>query len=979
MKLVLRSLLAVVCAVSARGAEPPAGTYWGEVFRDHPAVYYRFEGGEALAGEAGPLAAAEKVSREGVSAAGVRIVADGALGSAASFDGASLLEIPAGAVGGSGDLSVELWFRSTQAFARPYWPGSAALVSQVTSGFASGDWCLLGGSRKGGGNDGQILVGVGPKGGEDEVLASRAGLNDGAFHHVVWARRADGQNWLYVDGALQSSRRDGGGDIRSDRPIQVGGETGESGGAFFKGEMDELAIYASVLGEERVKAHYATGKVDPRLAQASTGKVDFARDIKPLFREACFKCHGLTKEKGGFSLATQARAMEGGDEGLAILAGNGAASPLVQRLARLDEGAAMPPEGKGLSAAQVGLVRAWIDQGAVWSRRDDEVDPGVAAEPTHWSFKVLQRPPVPERAGAEPVAAIDAFVLEKLDEVKLSPAPAASKAALLRRASFDLIGLPPTREEIAAFVGDSSAEAFAKVIDRLLASSAHGERWARHWLDVVRYADSGGYETDIFYEQAWRYRDYVIRSFNEDKPYDRFLMEQVAGDELWPEEAAMQDAVAVWTLGEWPNALDAYPDKLEYVRRTDQVSTLSEAVLGLTMGCANCHQHKYDPITQRDYFGMEAIFAASESYNKNTGAKAWGKGERSAFRVLRHAEPPREIHLLKRGELSQPTKRQGPALPAFLPGGGALPGGIDEAKQRRSQLARWLVSPQNPLPARVIANRMWQWHFGQALAATPNDLGTQGAAPSHPALLDWLAAELVESGWSLKKLHRRIMLSATYQQSAVRAAEAVARDPQNVWLAGFPRRRLEAEAVWDQLHMAAGTLDLKPFGAPFVPRLAPEELQGMYDLENKPELKWPVTPEQNRRAIYILNRRSFRFPFFEAFDPPHAATSCAVRQTTTVPAQALTLLNNRRVAEQAGAMARRITREVGSEVAAFAKRTWLLAYSREASEGELAWAEQFIAGAEAAHAPSGAGEPRAAALVEFCLGVINTTEFIYTN
>ena len=979
MHSLLRIQLALGLAAAAQGGESTPGSYAAEVLQDHPVAYYGFEAGDAVAGVVRNVSRASQRSPDGVFAGAVKLVESGVVGRAASFEGHGVMEIPPHPGLDCAELTVELWFRSTQAFARSYWPGSASLVSQVTSGFASGDWCILGGSQGGGGNDGQILVGVGPKGGVDQVLGSQRGLNDGQFHQVVWTHGADGQNQLFVDGALKASLRDGGGKVSSDRAIQIGGENRESGGSFFKGDIDELALYAGVLSAERVKVHFNAGSFDPRLPVAATVAVDFARDIKPIFQQACFKCHGWSKQEGGFSLATKAGAMEGGDEGVDILVGNSTASPLVRRIASLDEDRAMPPKGEGLSAMQVGLIRAWIDQGAQWPISEDEIDPHRAAGPSHWSFKALQRPPVPPGAGAWVTSPIDAYILAKLDEAKLSPAAAASRETLLRRASFDLTGLPPSPEDIAAFARDPRADAFAHVVDRLLGSAAYGERWARHWLDVVRYADSGGYETDIFYEQAWRYRDYVIRSFNEDKGYDRFVMEQVAGDELWPEQAAMEDAVAVWTLGEWPNALDAYPEKLEYVRRSDQVSTLSEAFLGLTTGCANCHNHKYDPITQRDYFGMEAIFAASETYNKNTNATAWGKGERTAYRALRHAEQPTEIHLLTRGELTKPTKLVGAALPAFLPGGGALPGGVDEAKQRRAQLARWMVSAQNPLAARVMANRLWQGHFGQALAATPNDLGTQGAPPSHPELLDWLAAELIENGWSLKKLHRRIMLSSTYQQSAIRSAEAMAKDPQNRWLGGFSRRRLEAEAVWDQLHAVAGTLDRKPFGPPFVPVLSPEELQGMYDLENKLELKWPVTAEQHRRAIYVLNRRSFRFPFFEAFDPPNTATSCAVRQTTTVPAQALTLLNNGMVAEQARAMAGRIAREAGDQVEGFVKRAWLLAYSRAASEGELDVARRFIEEAETAHQASGTTDAHAAALVDFCLGVVNSTEFIYTN
>jgi mono/diheme cytochrome c family protein len=416
------------------------------------------------------------------------------------------------------------------------------------------------------------------------------------------------------------------------------------------------------------------------LPPPATRAVDFARDIKPIFQNHCYECHGLSKDKGGLSLATRARALDGGDHGRVIVPGKSVLSPLVRLVAAVEEDHVMPPKGKRLSAEQVGLIRAWIDQGAAWPESADASDPRVAKVADHWSFKPLKRPALPQLKDAAWISSpIDAFILAKLDKAKLRPTPPANKEAWLRRVAFDLTGLPPTPDEIKVFVNDAGPEAYAKVVERLLASPAYGERWARHWLDVARYADSGGFETDIFYEQAWRYRDYVIRSFNDDKPYNRFLMEQVAGDELWPELGEpMQDAVAVWTLGEWQNALDAFPSELEYVRRTDQVVTFSEAMLGLTVGCANCHNHKYDPISQRDYFGLEAIFAASETWDKNTKQKQWIKGQRSAFRILRHAPTPTPIHLLTRGELAKPRGLVSPALPAFLPGGGSLPSGPEE-------------------------------------------------------------------------------------------------------------------------------------------------------------------------------------------------------------------------------------------------------------------------------------------------------------
>ena len=949
-----------------------------------PVALYRFEDGAATNGAPARNSFKEKSpAPDGVYSGAVKLVAGpaGISGRAASFAGAGVVEIPHHAVFDATELAVEFWFRSTQPFDRTFWPGSATLVSKATSGAGSGDWCILGGSLQGGVNEGRILVGSGPKGGGDVVLASGKGLNDGRFHHVVWTRTAGGKNTLQVDGVACASAQDNGAKISNARPIQIGGEKLEPGGSFFQGEIAALAIYTNAPSEETIRAHFAAGRVDPRLPAAAKQTVDFARDIRPIFQKHCHECHGLTKDKGGLSLAMRARAMDGGDDGRIIVPGQSAISPIIPRLAALDEDTAMPPKGERLSAAQVGLIRAWIDQGAVWPVSADEVDPRAAQAAGHWSFKPLQRPALPKPKDVAWIKSpLDAFILAKLDAAKLRPAPPATREALLRRVSFDLTGLPPTPDEIKNFLGARRPDAYEQVVERLLASPAHGERWARHWLDVVRYADSGGYETDIFYEQAWRYRDYVIRSFNDDKPADRFLREQVAGDELWPEQGeAMQDATALWTLGEWPNSLDAIPEALEYLRRTDQVATFSEAMLGLTVGCANCHNHKYDPISQRDYFGLEAVFSASETFNKNTNKKAWGKGERNAFRVLRHAPAPTPIHLLTRGELGQPRGLISPALPAFLPGGGALPAGPDENKQRRARLARWVVSPQNPLTARVLANRVWQWHFGRALAPTPNDLGTQGLPPSHPELLDWLASELVANGWSLKKLHRVVVLSSTYRQSAVREAGAIAADPQDVLLAGFPRRRLEAEEVWDHLHAAAGTLDPKSFGAPFVPKLSAEELAGMYDIEGTKDKKWPVTVEQTRRAIYILNRRSFRFPFFEAFDPANNGVSCPIRQTTTVPAQALTLLNNGRVGEQARAMAGRLARDAGDDLEKCVRQAWWLAYSRGANDAELKLAMKFISASTAEQQKRGAADPRQAALTQFCLGLMNTTEFIYAN
>ena len=923
---------------------------------------------------------------KGVATDGVELVesVDEIPATAAHFGGMDLVEVDGSSTWESPSLSVELWFRSDQVWDARYWPGSATLVSKFTSGWASGDWGIIGGSLSDGVNEGRILVGIGPTGGGDVVLASPRALNDGRYHHLVWTRSSTGDNVLFIDGKMVDRKQDTGGSIINRRAIQIGGDSLEKGGRSFRGALTAIAISTEVFTEEQVRLHYEAVRIAPRLPPPADRPVDFVTDIKPLLHKYCFDCHGPGLDSGGLSMGTRAQVLEGGETGPGLLTGNSISSALVQRIAGVDPEQRMPPDGDRMSPAEIGLVRAWIDQGALWPTSEETPDPRTRKHRSHWAFLPLRQPPVPtpaETAHAGWIQTpIDAFVIRQLEATQFEPAPAASPSELLRRLYFDLTGLPPTPDQIETFKADNRPEAYTRLVDELLGSTAYAERWARHWLDVVRYADSGGFETDIFYEQAWRYRDYVIRSFATNTPVDRFLMEQVAGDELWPDNREdMSDAVALWTLGPWPNALDQYPDMLEYVRRTDQVSTFGESMLRLTVGCANCHNHKCDPISQRDYFGLEAIFAASETWDRRTNKKGWGKGERNHDRIFRHAASPTPIRLLGRGELSKPRGLVAPAIPAFFPGGGALPTGNDENVRRRAALAQWLVSPSNPLTARTFVNRVWQWHFGRAIASTPNDLGLKGAPPSHPELLDWLAKDFLASGWDLKHLHRRILLSATYQQSVQRSPGAIQADPDNRFLSGFPSRRLSAEEVWDHLHASAGTLERQSHGPPFVPALSAEELQGLYDLEQKPDQKWPVTPDQNRRAIYLLNRRSFRFPFFEAFDPPHNSVSCPTRQSTTVPAQALTLLNNTIVARQAIAMSERLVREAGEQETSQVELAWTLAYSREISDEERHLAREFLAGSRRGYQNRGLDRVVERALADLCLALFNSSEFITTN
>jgi len=928
----------------------------------------------------------ETDSWKGVASPGLRFsaVSEDVFGRAALFEGTEVVELE-GSIGFSGPgVTVECWFCTEQIWDSKYWPGSATLVSKFTSGWASSDWGIIGGSLNAGINEGRILVGVGPKGGGDVVLVSPPGLNDGRYHHLVWTRRETGENVLYIDGSVVDRGRDNAGSIANERPIQVGGETWENGGRYFKGGLTAIAFYSHALGEERVRAHYNAVKIAPRLPPLADRDVDFATDIKPLLTTYCYDCHGPGLDQGGLSLATRAQSLAGGESGPSIDVGDSVSSVLVQRISGIEPEQMMPPDRDGMTPEQIGLIRTWIDHGAKWPASEELADPRIDGYKAHWAFLPLRQPNLPAikhpRFTQWVQTPVDHFIAERLSNLNLEPAPAASRNELLRRVYFDVTGLPPTPEQIHAFVSDMRPEAYSYLVEELLASSAYAERWARHWLDVVRYADSGGFETDILYDQAWRYRDYVIRSIADNKPIDQFLIEQVAGDELWPEKAeAMSDAVALWTLGPWPNALDQYPEMLEYVRRTDQVATFGEAMLGLTIGCANCHNHKYDPISQRDYFGLEAIFAASETWDRTTNKKHWGAGERNHYRILRHASSPTQIRLLGRGELSKPRGLIAPSIPAFFPQGGELPNANGENLRRRAELAKWLVSPSNPLTARSFVNRVWQWHFGRAIAATPNDLGLKGSPPSNPELLDWLACEFRDSGWDLKQLHRRILLSATYQQSAHRSPIAMQTDPENRFLSSFPSRRLSAEEVWDHLHSAAGNLERTSYGPPFVPELTDEELLGIYDIEQKPDKKWPVTKEQHRRAIYLLNRRSFRFPFFEAFDPPNNSVSCPTRQTTTVPAQALTMLNNSIVALQSIAMSERLAREAGEQETEQIELAWLLAYSRQISNEERQMAHEFLARSRSSYQARGIARSSERALADLCLALINSSEFISAN
>lgn len=866
-----------------------------------------------------------------------------------------------------------------------------------------------------------------------------------------------------------------------------------------------LAVVSSCL------LPFMEGSSSPSEADGS-----LAEDALQILERDCLACHGVARQ-GGLDLSQKQSLLQGGHRGPAAIPGN-AGSSLLFLAASHDGELKMPPGGSPLAAADLEVLRRWIDGGLPWaSVRDDGPSP-----PSWWSFRKLRRPAVPAADADGWVSnPIDAFVLARLQEKGLKPAPEADRRTLIRRAYFDLIGLPPTPEQMDRHLGDDSPDAYGRMVGELLESPRYGERWARHWLDVVRYADSSGYESDHYYPNAWRYRDYVIKSFNEDKPYDRFLQEQIAGDELWPQRFELLGSrtiplkkneylearvgTGLYTFG--PEVLESMQDavQLRAEELTDWADTTGAAFLGLTLGCARCHDHKADPISQRDYYAFQALFANSRKVdipvmspiqavtrNIDYPAVIAVDESRSAYRrfekqvkkrieqeqkakfppevveayetekdrrtpeqeelakllmeavravkfeealtgpekdeheklliglaravlkvseiegsnlvrfegllelptasVLGHYDPEASapVHVLSRGEFRQKEERVGPGFPAVLSGetdpNGVFSGSMEN--RPRKQLALWLSRPDHPLTARVMVNRLWQWHLGRGLVRTPNDYGRQGEAPSHPQLLDWLAVEFTARNWSLKAMHWLILNSSTYRMSSLHGdPAALSLDPENRLLWRMNRRRLEAEVLWDATLTVAGTLNLGAYGRPAAPPLGDEE---MASLGGPKGWLTAADPEsQYRRGVYILSRRNLRFPMFDVFDSPQNAVSCPRRDVTTVAPQALWFLNNRMAFRQAVAFASRLVESEGDDPGAWVENAWRLALSRAPSPEEKKEAlELMSARAREVKAESWSElpaelekipRPRAAALTQLCLGLFNLNEFSHID
>ncbi len=640
----------------------------------------------------------------------------------------------------------------------------------------------------------------------------------------------------------------------------------------------------------------------------------------------------------------------------------------------------------------------------------------TAAERRHWAFQPRKDPAPPtftaplDKAWAK--SPIDAFLLAGLKKAGLKPAPPAGRATLIRRVTFDLTGLPPTPEEIDAFLADKSPNAWEKVVDRLLASPHYGEQWGRHWLDVVRFAESDGYEYDMHRPDAWRYRDYVVQSFNSDQPYNEFVKEQLAGDEMDSKNPTLLVASGFNRLGPLrKNAGNQDVASSHNEVLTEMTNIVGAAFLGVTVGCARCHDHKFDPFRQSDYYRLQAHFAQvqpndlvlasqQEQADWKTKAAPVEQEKRRLQMQLRRAPDGEKaqlelqldalddkmpaplaaiytvtdvpakaspIQVLFHGDYLNPVAKVGMRPLGILLPEATPEAPIDDATPR-IKLAEWIVDPANPLTARVMVNRVWEYHFGAGLVSTPNDFGRMGTRPSNPELLDWLASRFVENGWHIKPLHRLILLSNAYRQSSISPIEKVAmeKDSENALLWKFSHRRLEAEELRDAMLAVSGRLNLKAGGPSFMPPIDPALVLSL----KRPQYWVPTRDksEYNRRTLYMIYKRNLRLPFEEVFDAPDTLLSCARREQSTHAPQALELLNGQTSNDLAAEFADRILmeRKTTAERIDYAFR---LAAGRPPTASERALALKFLAD-ESDHP---------ARVKEFALAVFNLNAFLYVN
>ncbi len=793
---------------------------------------------------------------------------------------------------------------------------------------------------------------------------------------------------------------------------------------------------------------------DPAVA----GAEHFEKEVRPILVEHCLECHsggGGKKRRGGLALDSKAGWERGGDRGPAIVPGVLEESPLIEAIRYQDRDFAMPPKGK-LSDGEIAALTRWVKEGAFDPRGGGAVPASKTIDfpkgKDLWSFRPPDDPAVPEVADATwPTSDLDRFILARLEAKGLRPAPEADRRTLIRRVTFDLTGLPPTPVEVEAFVADEAPEAFARVVDRLLGSPRYGERWGRHWLDLARYADSNGLDENVAHGNAWRYRDYVIAAFNADKPYDRFLTEQIAGD-LLPPAAPPQDdhdrLIATGFLALGPKVLaETDKVKMEMDIIDEQLDTLGRTFMGLTIGCARCHDHKFDPILASDYYGLAGIFKSTQTMDSFKTIAKWHENpiatieerarvdahqkevddRKAAIRRLILASSPRlldgalagfvlpeasdplapfqaPVRLKKLQEEVAGLDKEAVELPTAM---GVAEGKVadlrihvrgshltlgDPAPRRvplvladsrapafgketsgRLELARWLADPAHPLTARVMVNRIWRWHFGRGLVLTPDNFGTLGDKPVHRELLDWLARRFVEGGWSVKAMHRTILLSSTYRMSDRDDPDAARVDPEGQYYWRWKGRRLEAEEIRDALLAVSGTLDPTMGGS----LLHVKNREFFFDHTSKDKTRY----DSRRRSIYLPVVRNNTYEVFQLFDFPDAGVTSGDRTTTTVAPQALFLINSDQVIDLTRTMARELLGRQDCDDAGRLRRLYETAVGRPPTEAETARASAFLARVEAGVGTEGTKDEgrRLSAWQALCQVLVSSNEFFYVR
>ena len=795
------------------------------------------------------------------------------------------------------------------------------------------------------------------------------------------------------------------------------------------------------------------GAIPPLLALAGAAIVfgaqaDFTRDVAPLLQSRCIGCHGAQQQMGGLRLDSREAALLGGYSGPAIQPGKSVESILIQMVSSVDPKRFMPLSGPRLTSSQVAALRLWIDQGAAWpapSATKGQASPPVLSKPRHWSFQPVRRPGIPVvRMQTQVRNPIDNFVLARLEAEGVKPSSEADKTTLLRRVALDLTGLPPTTAQVDQFLADSRPDAYERAVDRLLESPHYGEKWARYWLDLSRYADSDGYEKDNVRPHAWRYRHWVIDALNRDMPFDQFLLEQIAGD-LLPNGTVEQKVATGFQRNAVTNREDGIDvEQYRNEKLIDRTATFGTAYLGLTLGCAQCHDHKYDPLTQREFYQLLAFFtnaeevdveaplpgergpyvAALPSYREKRNAllakyhvdelqPAWESRMKEArahpgkwtdwdkaytvfqvqfhlddadkvldtelaqrtqeqadlltdhfvinyYRVitkdvieklkfsdlrkqldelksstpfLSHAQTlaeaplPRKTWILIRGDYRSHGVEVQPATPAFL---NPMPA---DPPPSRLTLAKWAVTRDNPLTARVAINRMWQELFGRGIVRTSNDFGRQGDKPSHPELLDWLATNFMDGGWRVKRMHRLIVTSATYRQSSKARPDLQQIDPANTLLARQSRIRLPAEYIRDSALVASDLLDPAVGGK----SVRPAQPKGVADLAYASHVTWKESEgrERYRRGLYIQLQRTVPYPMLVNFDGADASVSVCQRGHSNTPLQALNLLNDPVFVEAAQALAARILGEGPANFPEQLKFAFRICLARQPTPSEI--------------------------------------------